>query len=538
MRWSSQRVPSRSNHERAPNQRIETPQWHSESAYHARPPSVLVTNAPDMISAPVPNHPIDVRSRQQSIFTQPTASIVAPPPTWGCAGSGGARKKSSASTYVPPAPFSTIGEKRQESRQSSGSSSWEVTSKAASKGKPQQSTWGRDFDSDKAKSVWGDADNKTVNGDNDHANSWGNNDTTDLKDNGWEDQRGDGDGWGATTKMEAMSKYDWANNNKNDDSWGQLDSKDAAVDGWNTDNKGDTWIQTKASSKEKNDPTGIEGFDASKDTWGVADDTSATWDQQKDITNESPFTADAGDLWAAPAASVAPEQAKPPSTLKRHTSKSLSKYRQHSPPTLSAKPYWQFPPAMSNKILRPTVQDHTTETSDKLPHIPAESLHAIPRAAAEKKRIQHQVLAGPGAQYGHAISRPEYLDSLDKPYAVFRFKYRSRDMLRDMFGQDCLSTRMTGRSVPREKEELRGLPREQLLERMVELQRRLANKDNEGESCAKEVTRDLTEKWVERHSRPVSEQGREKGKVEKAESAANKSPAWKGEPETWANAKW
>ncbi|KAF2627888.1 hypothetical protein BU25DRAFT_491039 [Macroventuria anomochaeta] len=558
-RRSSGRERSRNGHERKLSQLVENPQWHPESVHHARPPSVLVTNASTLMSAPISHYPADVRSRKPSAYTQPAASIIAPPPTWGCASEKG-HKNSAATTYLPPAPFSTIGADRHESRQSSGSSSWGITGKVASKEEdrkslPQQFTWGDDKNSEKAQSAWGNVGNKTTDWNNDQTKGWGDSDAAEQNDGSWNnDEKGDS-GWGISndTKDAAADGWNTNNNNNNNDNWGQTDTKIAAVDGWNTDNKNDN------SKDEQNDTDGFEGWDANN-AWGAAQDTDTAWDQPQDTTKDVPFSADAGNSWAAPAAPVADdkatEKAKSSSISKRHTSKSLSKYRQLSSPSLAPKAHWQFPPPSSKRTLRPATSDQASEKSGRtrlLPSVPSEPLYKIPKSAADEKGIQHQVLAGPGTEYGHAVSRPEYLDGLDKPYAVFRFKYRSRSMLRGMFGSDCLSKSGTAPKVVG-KEDLKALPQEELIKKMMALQSKLEEKEggkdgggDEVSQCTESVAKDLTEKWVKDHSRNPSEQGKAKAKSEKSKAksaeskakSAEKVAGWDDGAEDWQkNVNW
>lgn len=76
---------SQSRHQRRLSQLIETPRFQPESLYQKSPPSMLVTNAPTVVAAPVWQQPTDVLSRRPSADTQFVVPTVAPPPTWGCA---------------------------------------------------------------------------------------------------------------------------------------------------------------------------------------------------------------------------------------------------------------------------------------------------------------------------------------------------------------------------------------------------------------------------------------------------------------------
>ena len=93
--------------------------------------------------------------------------------------------------------------------------------------------------------------------------------------------------------------------------------------------------------------------------------------------------------------------------------------------------------------------------------------------------MSHQVKAGRGAMYQHTLGRPEYLDSMEKPYAVFVFKYRSKGkdpwsfqgglcvIPLTMFSQDMLK-KMFGSVIKEEKDDwqkrMMTLPKEEVIE--------------------------------------------------------------------------
>ncbi|KAI5197367.1 hypothetical protein E4T39_07328 [Aureobasidium subglaciale] len=95
------------------------------------------------------------------------------------------------------------------------------------------------------------------------------------------------------------------------------------------------------------------------------------------------------------------------------------------PDGIPAKPYWNDwnkRPALSGPRL----------TRD-LYIAPEEPLPLVPKHAARSKHVEHQVKTGKGAQYLHLCARPEYLDSMKQPYAVFIFKYRSKKFIERKF---------------------------------------------------------------------------------------------------------
>ncbi|KAH0292077.1 hypothetical protein M436DRAFT_84526 [Aureobasidium namibiae CBS 147.97] len=80
---------------------------------------------------------------------------------------------------------------------------------------------------------------------------------------------------------------------------------------------------------------------------------------------------------------------------------------------------------------RPTIP--SSRPTRNLYLAPEEPLPLVPKQVARSKHVEHQVKTGKGAQYLHLCARPEYLDSMKQPYAVFTFKYRSKRFIEKKF---------------------------------------------------------------------------------------------------------
>jgi hypothetical protein len=93
--------------------------------------------------------------------------------------------------------------------------------------------------------------------------------------------------------------------------------------------------------------------------------------------------------------------------------------------SINPKPYWND----WNK--RPSIL--TPRSARNVYIAPEEPMPLVPKQAARAKRVEHQVKTGKGAQYIHLCARPEYLDSMQQPYAVFIFKYRSKRYIEKKF---------------------------------------------------------------------------------------------------------
>lgn len=93
----------------------------------------------------------------------------------------------------------------------------------------------------------------------------------------------------------------------------------------------------------------------------------------------------------------------------------------------------------------------------------------LPKVSNDKiGSASHGVQAGKGADYIHRTIRPEYIDDMKKPYAVFSFKYRSKDVL-----QKILKRRISGdvEAVVQQvhKDELMTLPKHKLIEELMQV---------------------------------------------------------------------
>lgn len=107
---------------------------------------------------------------------------------------------------------------------------------------------------------------------------------------------------------------------------------------------------------------------------------------------------------------------------------------------------------------------HIKRAKRNSPYIgPAEPLYPIPEDEVVKKGVQHQVAIGQAANYTHLCANPEYLDDMEHPYAIFRFKYRSLKVIEDMFN---VKIKDQGESV---KAKLAGMSRDELERELLQL---------------------------------------------------------------------
>ncbi|KAI4755911.1 hypothetical protein E4T52_11958 [Aureobasidium sp. EXF-3400] len=122
---------------------------------------------------------------------------------------------------------------------------------------------------------------------------------------------------------------------------------------------------------------------------------------------------------------------------------------------VNPKSYW------SDWNKRPTIP--SSRPTRNLYLAPEEPLPLVPKQAARAKHVEHQVKTGKGAQYLHLCARPEYLDSMKQPYAVFTFRYRSKRFIEKKFK---IEIKEEGKAL---KAKLADMSRDELAEELFRL---------------------------------------------------------------------
>lgn len=402
-----ERRPSRRNH--------SAPTWDSAPANVEPIPPVITQVPPNVVNSPASIYPLQpsvVQSKKASAYSEPAISVF-PTPSWSHAAPEKVRMNSYASKYTLPAPYAatvnnfehgTVGDDRDETQRIS-SSSWGSGEKEFSAPKPSGGKAGM-------------------------KNCWKGND-----DNGWgkSNSKADEAGWETTE-------------NGPIDTWSPTsDVKDVHTTAWTS--KGDAWDSKETPKKRKDKYSSVDAWEVKKTDRNTTNDAYVPWQQQGNTLNNQDNHKKAHDVpWNTDNHRLTTEEpATAGSTSKRHTKKSLSKYRQLRSVSLDVTPksHWQFPPVPSKYNLLPLDEDHE---SPKVSYIaPKEPLYKISKQTASEKGIEHQVRAGKGMLYGHVIGRPEYLDQFDKPVSDISSFHLGTDTSGRVYN---ILTKSTVRSIP------------------------------------------------------------------------------------------
>ena len=477
----------------------------TEETVHVRPapvPSVDARLAPVVMNAPIPATSHHAQSKPPSTYADPPVPVMQLP-EWASQVHDATRKPSIAASTLAPAPYasslkdfvqSTKGKIRGGYRSSSPSS------------------WSNDKNDGAVNMLWGKATKKDA--------GW-----SKKSDTGWHgkgSRDNDKKGWLST---DDDTSNGWA---KDDD-----DETIKVADGWNTKETGwgTTAIPPIEKKHGKNDLADLKS--ALKSTFENPSAPEAAWKNQSRGIPRNTAKPATQQATPTPFTTVAAQAPPPSNQPQRMSNKTLAQYRPNHPPLFSPipisapQPHWQFPPPLSTSIPANPVSSGSTYIAPELARL------TISQRTSIAKGIEHAVRPGRATHYGHAVGRPQYLDGLDEPYAVFRFKYRSVSVLRGMFGRAVDDERISSsnRMDTKDKEEKEdgdkekikaGYSQDELITRMMELERKLKNvgvgavqnsreprrgevekkKEQRRVSAATEgVAKNFTEQWVERHSK-------------------------------------
>ncbi|TKA74412.1 hypothetical protein B0A49_04887 [Cryomyces minteri] len=129
------------------------------------------------------------------------------------------------------------------------------------------------------------------------------------------------------------------------------------------------------------------------------------------------------------------------------------------------KPYWAdwyHRPKPSMDFITKNKRDQSTK-EEQLCIRPAEPPLRVPVNLAEEHNVDTQVRAGKGVRYVHKTQHPDYLDTMEKPFAVFAFKFRSRETLKKILDVGMME------DVVDVKKQMLALSKEELVEELLRI---------------------------------------------------------------------
>ncbi|KAH0353046.1 hypothetical protein KCU81_g1749, partial [Aureobasidium melanogenum] len=156
---------------------------------------------------------------------------------------------------------------------------------------------------------------------------------------------------------------------------------------------------------------------------------------------------------------------------------------------------------------------------------PEESMPLVPKQAARAKHVEHQVKTGKGAPYLHLCARPEYLDSMQQPYAVFTFKYRSKKVIEKKFK---IEIKEEGKAL---KAKLADMSKDELADELFRLRMARENSTKNkaasvAKASAKQETKNELPTQSNAHEMPTTGKTPSPAKSKRSKPASAPAAAW------------
>ncbi|KAF2836237.1 hypothetical protein M501DRAFT_259665 [Patellaria atrata CBS 101060] len=321
---------------------------------------------------------------------------------------------------------------------------------------------------------WGTNSNANRNASNDNTNNkmdgWGN--KTDNNGGEWNKNIDNNDGGGFNNELIDTDGNnggfgDLPNSNANPDDSGsttgwKLDGENRSVAGdWGSKSKSGSQLGGTTEWKADDGKSKVGSQTGGKTEW-KEDDGKPTKSDAGSIKSKGPQAVEeaiskVGIHGKAPSKAASDIGAK--TNVSRQSRTSNDTY-QSGVSNVRVQPYWKkwntLPPIEE-------VSSSQRHRSDQIYIAPEHPPMEVDEEVARRMKVENQVRTGPGAKYAHKTARPEYLDAMDKPYAVFRFKYRSKAMLEQILGMKIKEKKVDPR------ENLRKLSKDEIIEKYLKV---------------------------------------------------------------------
>ena len=294
--------------------------------------------------------------------------------------------------------------------------------------------------------------------------------------------------WGATTGVGAQEGNSWTGDaGQQTDTWARDDAKQATT-GAKDPEKEKSTRNLQAASEEKSGSTLSFGNSRAKgpkpasEAGSKGKPASAKAKAASITSNKKPLTFD----WVRSSLEKAHNAFPPLVAEERLTTLNQG---EHKPveaqklPTFSIstplkpKPYW-------SKWRNPNMTVEAAEIEEEPVPFPEgleEPVYSIPAEVAQRNMMSHQVRPGRPAPYTHKRNKPKYMDTHERPYAVFLFKYRDKEIIEHM-----LKTTITEPEID-EKTRLASLSKQELIDELMKTKSKLSVIENDSSGQAKFV---------------------------------------------------
>lgn len=255
-----------------------------------------------------------------------------------------------------------------------------------------------------------------------------------------------------------QNKDNWAE--QNNENWGEQNNEDWNVpsnETWTSNDKKDGKNGKKSIKKKNSD----KNQQKDQVAWNTNEPQDQTWGGDTQAVDESAtVTHDNKSTTAITTSSI------------QSGSKSILGLDSTKPYTKS---YWSEINSRSTTV----PASYGTAKGDVLKARAAFYPEARPRAVsqdvADRAKLSHQVQAGQGILYDAKKVRPKYIDSFEKPYAVFVFKYRSKEKIDEIFGGHPKEDKYNRGNW---RDRMQEASKEDLIENMIKMKKALGHGEN------------------------------------------------------------
>ncbi|KAL9592496.1 MAG: hypothetical protein Q9179_006657 [Wetmoreana sp. 5 TL-2023] len=310
---------------------------------------------------------------------------------------------------------------------------------------------------------WGNYNNDNDNNDQNADCNRNQNDNTHQ--GGWPNDNNQDAGWWNADQNNGQNDNGWNdtgygdNNNNNQDSGWQNNH--------NRNDSGDAWGNTGAGAKEPQTSTGQD--------WNGPADNRGGWNQGGESTDAKPVTAGGSDPTkprsrTKSVRSNVSKQASIESAAQNTAPNAPGAWPDTSQKPAGSGPYRPGPTSLTKPY-------HVVSDVAGNPRIPnmqpapaVASSPALPPPPVEPANGSFQVQRGEPALYHHKVASPKYMDSHDKPYALFVFRYRTKADLEQLLHISIPETEEM------QKAELANLSKEELIERVLKTKSQLGSR--------------------------------------------------------------
>lgn len=230
----------------------------------------------------------------------------------------------------------------------------------------------------------------------------------------------------------------------------------------------------KSSSKKTYEHNFSERNDQSKQGWGGSQKKSSTQQSNKDNAwndNKGDQTQTGNNQgWGAPGGSNnACDNGWGGDSRQKSKSRSVQTAIkvQNEEPKAYIKPYWKDwnRPFSRSESSEPNTKKKRDEPREVY-NYPASTLPAVPDK--EAKDASHGIQTSRGADYSHKCRKPIYIDTMEHPYAVFSFKYRSKEALEKILKLKIDEVDVQKVQEQVEKDRLMTMPKHKLIEELMD----------------------------------------------------------------------